>query len=174
MAEAQRQYEVIDHTADLGLRVFAGTREELFSRAARAMFDQIADLNSIRVEVRRSLTVEASGWEELLVCFLSELLYLFTGEDMLLRKFTLKRMDDRHLEVEAGGEKFSASRHQLKTEIKAVTYHNLKIERRERGWQVEIIFDTGPRGRRKVINSPPLCVGATLVALFGEETQSAS
>jgi SHS2 domain-containing protein len=138
----KRQYEIIDHTADLGLRVFGRTREDLFSHAARAMFEQIADLGSIRENVRRALTVEAPGLEELLVCFLSELLYLFTAEDLLLSKFTLKRMDDRHLEAEAGGEVFSSSRHQLKTEIKAVTYHNLKIEHQETGWKAEIIFDT--------------------------------
>jgi len=138
----KRKYEIIDHTADLGLRVFGRTREDLFSHAARAMFDQIADLRSIREDIRRSVTVEAPGLEELLVYFLSELLYLFTGEGILLSKFTIKKMDDRHLEAEAGGERFSSARHRLKTEIKAVTYHNLKIERQGAGWKAEIIFDT--------------------------------
>ncbi len=138
----KRQYEIIDHPADLGLRVFGKTREDLFSHAARAMFEQIADLSGIREDIRRSFTVEAPGLEELLVYFLGELLYLFTAEDLLLSKFTIKRMDDRHLEAEAGGEFFSSSPQQLKTEIKAVTYHNLKIEHQETGWKAEIIFDT--------------------------------
>ena len=141
MAEVQREYEVINHPADLGLRVFGETREDLFAAAARGMFDQITDLKSIRTKLRRSVTVEASNPEELLVRFLSELLYIFTGQELLLGKFKVIKMDDRHLEAEAWGEKCFPSRHQLKTEIKAVTYHNLKIDHDEAGWRAEVLFD---------------------------------
>ncbi len=141
MTKAQREYEVIDHPADLGLRVFGETREELFINAARAMFDRIADLDGVGDTTRRSVTVEAENPEELLVRFLSELLYLFTSQELLLSKFKIIRMDAQHLEAEARGEKFSPSRQQLKTEIKAVTYHGLRIDREETGWKAEVIFD---------------------------------
>ncbi|NOX97347.1 MAG: archease [Nitrospirae bacterium] len=137
----KRNYEIINHTADLGLRVFGETREELFANAAAAMFAQITDLEQIRPHLHRSLEVEAPDREELLVRFLSELLYLFTSGALLPGKFKIKRMDDRYLEAEVWGEKFSASLPQLKTEIKAVTYHNLKIDHDETGWKAEVIFD---------------------------------
>ncbi len=141
MTKAQREYEIIDHPADLGLRAFGETKEDLFINAARAMFDQIADLNSIGDTLQRSIAVEAPNLEELLVRFLSELLYLFTSQAFLLSKFKVIRMGAQYLEAEARGEKFSPSRHQLKTEIKAVTYHNLKIDQDKTGWKAEVIFD---------------------------------
>jgi len=137
----KRNYEIINHTADLGLRVFGDTREDLFANAAAAMFAQITDLEQVRPHIRRSLKVEAPNREELLVRFLSELLYLFTSGELLPGKFKIQRMDDRHLEAEVWGEKFSASLPSLKTEIKAVTYHNLKIDHDKTGWRSEIIFD---------------------------------
>jgi len=137
----KRKYEVINHTADLGLRVFGDTREDLFANAAAAMFAQIADLEQVRPHIRRSLKVEAPNREELLVRFLSELLYLFTSGELLPGKFKIQRMDDQHIEAEVWGKKFSSSLPPLKTEIKAVTYHNLKIDHDKTGWRSEIIFD---------------------------------
>ncbi len=137
----KRKYELIDHPADLGLRAFGETREELFINAARALFDQIVDREKVETPLCRSLTVEAPNEEELLVRFLSELLYLFAGEEFLPGKFKIKKMDDRHLQADIGGEKFTPSHHQLKTEIKAVTYHNLKINHDKTGWKAEVLFD---------------------------------
>lgn len=137
----KRKYQLIDHPADLGLRAFGETREELFANAAWAMFDQLVDLEKVATHQSYLLTVEAPNQEELLVRFLSELLYLFTSEEFLLGRLEIIKMDDRHLEAKVWGERFSPSRHQLKTEIKAVTYHNLKIDRDETGWRSEVIFD---------------------------------
>ncbi len=137
----KKKYELIDHPADLGLRVFGKTRKELFSNAARAMFDQIIDPGKVKPSLHRSLTVEAPNEEELLVCFLSELLYLFTSGELIPGKFRIRSLDDRHLQAEIWGDRFSISSYQLKTEIKAVTYHNLTIDHDKNGWRSEIIFD---------------------------------
>ncbi len=141
MTKAQREYEVIDHPADLGLRAFGETRAELFANTAWAMFDQIVDLKKARIPLCRLLTVEAPNEEELLVRFLSELLYVFAGEEFLPGKFKIKRMDSQHLQAEIWGERLTPSRHQLKTEIKAVTYHNLQIIHDKMGWTAEVLFD---------------------------------
>ncbi|MCD5401158.1 archease [candidate division NPL-UPA2 bacterium] len=141
MTKAQREYEIVDHPADLGLCAFGETREELFANVARAMFDQLVDREKVETPLCRSLTVEAPNEGELLVRFLSELLYLFAAEEFLPGKFKIKRMDDQHLEADIGGEKFIPSRHQLKTEIKAVTYHNLKVDHDKTGWKAKVLFD---------------------------------
>ena len=121
MTKAQKEYELINHPTDLSLRAFGETREKLFANTARAMFDQIVDQEKAETPLCRSLTVKAPNEEELLVRFLSELLYLFAAEEFLPGKFRIKRMGDRHLEADIGGERFTPSRHQLKIEIKAVT-----------------------------------------------------
>ena len=85
----KRQYEVIDHTADLGLRAFGETREVLLTSVARAMFDQIADLSIIREDLQLAVVLGACNLEELLVAFLSVLIYLSTRFALHRGKFII-------------------------------------------------------------------------------------
>ena len=135
------KYELIDHTADIGIKVRGKSVGELFENAAYAMFDLIADLN--RVKKREVLEVEIKGekMDELLADWLRELLYKFNGERHLLKDFKIEEIDQKSLKARVRGEKLDLSRHSLKMEIKAVTYYGLEIKRTSEGWQAQVIFD---------------------------------
>ena len=136
------KYEIVEHTADVGLRVFGKDLKELFSNAAYGLFDLIvADLGTIRPEQAVSLTVEAEDVEDLFADWLRELLYLCNAERWLFSKFEVLDSDSKRLKARCWGESYDASRHAWEMEIKAVTVHRLRVERVEAGWRAQVIFD---------------------------------
>jgi SHS2 domain-containing protein len=134
-------YEFLDHTGDLGIRVWAADVKGLFQEAARALFDIITDIEKVEVHVDRKVTVEASTVDELLVAWLSELLYLYEVEGLLFCDFALAEIEEGKVKGVAMGEEFREGRHPIKTSIKAVTYHQLEIKEKDGRWQAQVIFD---------------------------------
>lgn len=135
------RYRVFDHTADLGLEIYGKDEKELFSNAAFALFDIITNIDGVVIEEERKLVVEGSDREDLLVNFLREILYMFNGEGLLLREFSISELDSRHLIGEARGEYFDQDRHRINEEIKAVTYHQVSVRETPGGWKGRIICD---------------------------------
>ena len=135
------QYEFINHTADLGIKVRGLSLKELFENAARAMFDLIVDLDTVKT--RNQITIEIKGGEleELLADWLRDILYRCNGDEYLLKEFEIEKISPEGLKARVRGEKLDMSRHSLKREIKAVTYHDLKIRKLNYEWQAQIIFD---------------------------------
>ena len=134
-------YELLDHTGDLGIRVWATDIKGLFQEAARALFAIITDLEKVQVREHRKVIAEASTLDELLVAWLSELLYLYEVEGLLFGDFALTEIDERSMRGVAMGEKFHEGRHAIKTTIKAVTYHQLEVQEHDGRWQAQVIFD---------------------------------
>jgi len=135
-------YEVIDHTADIGIRVEGESLEGLFTGAAEAMFDVMVDskpnlVSSISVPV----DVEAAKIDELFVKWLQELLYVFDTRHLVLSHFYIDQISDTKLSGGAKGMKFDKLRHEMKRQIKAVTYHMLKVEKKGDLWCAQVIFD---------------------------------
>ena len=115
-----RRYETLDHTADIRLRIFGRTFEDLLQNSLFALTDTLTNAEKVKERESRPVRVEAEGHEHLLV-------------------LVLKEMKDKILVGELKGEVWKD--HPLKTEIKAVTYHGLKIEEKRGRWEVEIILD---------------------------------
>jgi SHS2 domain-containing protein len=134
-------YEILDHTGDIGIRVWADDVKGLFEEAARALFDIITDRNKVVIRVNREVAVQGSGREELMVAWLTELLYLHEVEDLLFGDFTISEIGPGSLKGVARGEKFREDRHHIKTAVKAVTYHLLEVKEKDGRWQAQIIFD---------------------------------
>lgn len=139
-------YEEIEHTADLGIRVYGKTLEELFSNSAWAMMDLVTDLSEVGEEKALKISIEAEDKESLMVRWLSEILYYITMEKVVLKGFDVKTIGENHIEANVKGEDFKEGKHHLTREIKAVTYHNLEIKEpsssnKEPYWKAEIIFD---------------------------------
>jgi len=135
-------YEIIDHTADVGIRVEADSLEELFSEAACATFDLMVEKKRDYVPaIDVPISIEAPSVDQLMVRWLSELLFVFDSRRLVLSKFYIDEIDERHLEGMAMGMKYDSTRHHQRMEIKAVTYHKLKVERTGDGWVAEVIFD---------------------------------
>lgn len=126
-------YRLFDHTADVGVEASARSRPELFETAAIALFSLITDVDTVVPRIERELSVGACDTEELLVRWLSELLFLHDAEGQLFSRFAVSLLTPTHLRALVSGEPFDPVRHPVKTEVKAVTYHQVTVREREDG-----------------------------------------
>lgn len=122
-------FTVFEHTADLGVRVEAASLAELYADAAAGLFAVIAgDLGQVRPVASETFTVPGSDPTWLLFDFLGELHAAFEVRRMLFREFRVTITDDG-LEATATGERYDPARHDLAHEVKAITHHELAVER---------------------------------------------
>ena len=135
------RYRLFDHTADLGVEVYGKTANELFANAAFAVFDILTNLSRVNLTVERKVVVDGDGWEDLLVNYLREILYMYNGEGLLLKEFSVVDIAPRHLESTVLGEPFDPARHTINTEIKAVTYHQAAVREAPQEWTARVILD---------------------------------
>jgi SHS2 domain-containing protein len=134
-------FETFEHTADLGLRVRADDLNALLADAARGLFSIIVpDLDSIRPSETVSLKIAGEPSELLLFDWLNELLYTYEVRHLLLCEFDVK-VDSGGLAATCRGEPVDPARHVLDHEVKAITYHGLKLEQTGDGWLAEVIVD---------------------------------
>lgn len=136
-----RGFRFIDHTGDVGIALEGRDPSELFRHAGEAFFSILTDLGKIRGRIRRRIELEANGWEDLLVRWLSEFNFLFETEGMLFRTFDIDTIDEHRIRATAQGEPYEEGRHPIKTSVKAVTYHQLRVRQEGGTWKVTVIFD---------------------------------
>ncbi len=134
------KFEIIDHTADIGIMAYGKNEKEVFANSAYAMFSLIADLDGVAESIRREVEVTATDQETLLASWLNELLYLFDAEQIIFKSFEVIDLGEQRLRAIARGERVDLSRHKLKTQVKAATYHMLKVEK-EDGFKAQVILD---------------------------------
>lgn len=136
------QFEIIDHTADIGIAAYGNDIKEVFATSAYAMFKLIADLDNVGEKLKRDIEVTATDKEILLVSWLNELLYVCEVEHMLFKRFDIVHLDQNRLKAKVFGEKIDSAHHEIKIDIKAATYHMLKIEKIANGnFKAQVIFD---------------------------------
>jgi SHS2 domain-containing protein len=134
-------YETFEHTADLGLRIRAPDLDTLFVEAAQALFTAICeDLGTVQPLQRIDLSLSGEDREYLLFDWLKELLYRFDTEHLLFSRF------EAHVSAtgqsgSAWGEPLDRARHHLDHEVKAITYHGLRVGPADGGWLAEVIVD---------------------------------
>ncbi len=136
-------FEFIEHTADLGLRVHGKTPEDLFKNYAKVLFNLLTDHRPENI-ITKKITFNAQSLAELLADWLNELLSMFFADNFLPGKYRLKITDDKGgkiLKAEIKGSSFNLKEIEIKQEIKAATYHDLKIEENAQGYAAEVIFD---------------------------------
>jgi SHS2 domain-containing protein len=134
-------YELFEHTADLGLRARAADLDTLFAEAARALFSAVVeDLATLEPRQRVDVHLAADDREYLLFDWLKALLYHFDTEHLLLSRFEV-HVTDTGLNGTAWGEPLDPARHALEHEVKAITYHGLRVEQTPDGWLAEVIVD---------------------------------
>lgn len=136
-----KRYETIDHTADIGLRIYGGDWQELLKNAAFGLFDLMTDAEKIKTDQQLTFSLEGKDREDLFLKWLRELLYLFSTRKFILSEFDFQELTENRLKVKAKGEVFDAKHHEQRMEVKAVTYHQFKLEKRKNGWVAEVIFD---------------------------------
>ena len=135
-------HEVYEHTADLGLRIRSASLAALFAEAGTAIFElMVENMNDVQPLTKRQLHIQQPVTELLFFDWLNELLYLSDAEQLVLCHFDVS-INNNVLDAVVSGEPRDEARHQLDHEVKAITYHQLKVEQEPDGqWLAEVILD---------------------------------
>ena len=136
-----KHYEVIEHTADIGIRVKAKDLAGLFKTAGLALFELSAQKLPTKDKQQHKISVGQKGadLEELFVNWLNELLSLSSAEGVIFEDLQIEKMENNEIDAVAIGS--DVKNYKVNTEIKAATYHELKVQNDKSGWTAEVIFD---------------------------------
>jgi SHS2 domain-containing protein len=137
----KHKYTLIDHTADFGIHVYGSNSKELFANAAWALFDLITEMDQLTGLDSCHIEVSGDDWCDLMVNWLREVLYLWNGKELLVKKVSILSLSETKLSATVEYDAFNPDRHVIKTEIKAVTYHQIQVNSSPSGWETMIIFD---------------------------------
>ena len=133
--------ETFEHTADVGLRARADTPAELMAALAEGLAEVICPRAQVQAEQTRSLEVHAEDREALAVDFLWDVMSLIQFDHFVVAAVRVDHADDTSMRAVLSGQPYDPARHELAAEVKAVTYHGLKVVREADGWMAEVILD---------------------------------
>ncbi len=141
-------FRYIDHTADIQSQSWGRSLEEAFSQSALSLMAIITpNLNKITPEIKKKVQIEAEDKEALLFDFLSELLFIFDVEELVFKKIKIMYIQNvegsSNYELEAllEGEKFDKNKHEIGTEVKAITYSFMEIIENKEKVEIKVVFD---------------------------------
>ncbi len=135
---AKKRYEQIAHTADVGIAAYGRNLNELFENAAAGMFSLITDLRGVRKVGEYRIKIQAETPKDMMVAWLSELLFLHETQRLLFKEFDVEVKGD-NLDAKVRGEVMDKSRHQMHMVVKAVTYHMIEVDPKK--GRASVIFD---------------------------------
>lgn len=136
-----KRFEILDHTADIGIIVHGENLKALFENAGEAFFHLITDLRKVRRRTEKRINLGGESLDRLMVDWLSELLYLHDVENLLFKGFKVESVGEDGLRAIVKGEPFQEGVHVIKTEVKAVTYHQIEVRQDNGRWRAQVIFD---------------------------------
>ncbi|MFC1974141.1 archease [Chloroflexota bacterium] len=135
----RRRFRLIEHTADAGIIAYGDNLAEAFGNAAYGLFSIISEMKKVRAVESRQVEAAADDIDGLLFEWLNILIYTFDVEAILFKRFDICEFNERELKAVCYGERYDPARHQLRTGVKAATYHLLKVDKENN--QVQVIFD---------------------------------
>jgi len=135
------RYRELEHTGDLRLEIRAFSWESLLKNAVTALTDSITTVQSVRALQTKNLELKAEDLSSLFIQLLKAILLYFETEGFLTQRLEIVACTAQELKAIAWGETYSPERHPLKTEIKAVTYHQLEVKRTWWGWRARVVLD---------------------------------
>jgi len=142
MNVSEAQFESVDHTADIGYVCRGASLARLFETCAVSMAAVMFGMEpASEVTLTETLEVEADSVDELLVHFLNEILFLWGTAHLVPSEVSVDGITATHVSATVRGERYDPSRHHVLTDIKAATYHTLRVEERPDGWEAAVIFD---------------------------------
>ena len=143
-------FEYLDHVADMRFIARGNTLEEVFKNAALATLSAIADISAVQPQTEFEIELQTIDLENLMVDFLSELLFLFDAEETVLGTVFVQEVGskkDEHgeeiwfIRASVSGEPINSAKHHFETEVKAVTYNKIRIEKTASGFETEVVLD---------------------------------
>jgi SHS2 domain-containing protein len=126
---------------DYEFEALAETREKLFEICAIATFEAMTNVSEVKPLREIEFEVSGEDEQELLYAFLAELIYIKDVEKIFLCRYDIKFGEGFKLECKARGEHIDSAKHELKTDVKAVTYHKFAIEKIDDGYRAHVILD---------------------------------
>lgn len=136
-----QNYEVFEHTADIGLRIRGKDLKELFENAGLAVFQVSSRRQYVKDKTHTDIIIrqKADSLDELFINWLNELISVSAAKGLIFHNIKVKNLQDNALEALITGS--SVENYRVNTEIKAATYHQLKLEEKNGGWVAEVIID---------------------------------
>jgi len=137
-----KKYEFFDHTADIGIKAYGRDLNEAFENAALAVFEVMTDTSKIEPKESREIEVDGMDLENLLYRWIESLLVYYDSELLLFGKFKVKiDLENLRLNAIAWGEKFNPDKHERRTVVKAMTYHEMSIVKTVNGYELTFVVD---------------------------------
>jgi SHS2 domain-containing protein len=134
------KFEYFEHTADIGIKGYGAKFEEALENVANGMFTYICDISKMETNRERRFEINTFSREEVVIRFLSHLILLFDKELFVPVKYEIIPFSEKSLQVHLWGDFLDPSTTEVHAEIKAATYHQLKVEE-NKGWMIQVIFD---------------------------------
>jgi len=136
-----RGYRILEHPSDIGIEATGSSLKEAFENAAIGLLSIITDPQSVDAEEDRYIKLKGTDLENLLIKWLSEILYLYDGENFVVGRVEIESISPTFLEAIVSGEPVDDRRHPMNLDVKAITYHQLKIQRKKDGCLVRVFLD---------------------------------
>ena len=134
-------YTILEHPADFGIEACGATLGEAFVRAAEGLMSIIVEPSSVEIRDSRELRVQSTDVEQLVVRWLSEIVFLYDGKRFVGKEFVVKEITDTALCAAVNGECFDARRHVTCLDVKAITYHQIRVAQQDDGFLVRVYVD---------------------------------
>lgn len=140
-----KKFEILEYpTADTGFIAYGKDLNELFENAALATYEIMVNTYKVEPKIKKEVEIEAIDLHQLMFKWINELLYFLDTEILVFSKFKVKieNVEEKYfLKAEVYGEKVDREKHEIKTLVKACTYHKMRIEKKEDFWVAEVILD---------------------------------
>ncbi|MDY6788544.1 MAG: archease [Candidatus Nanohaloarchaea archaeon] len=137
----EKEFEIVEHTSEVGFRAFGETVEQAFENAGKATFSLMKPLEDFDSEKELEFSIEAESLEALLYDWIEHLIYLRDSEQLLFKEFTVEIEEDKggyRLEAEVRGEDLKGMSAQ---DVKAVTYSDMEVKQTEDGYMLRVLLD---------------------------------
>lgn len=136
-----KPFEVIEHTADVGLKIYGKDLKQLFVNAAKGLLSLIIEFEEVDSDSEIEIKLNEENREELLVSWLNELIFQFSAHSFISKEFRIEEITNSKIKAKVLGEKISLPKHKILSEIKAATYHELEIKKVDMGFEARVILD---------------------------------
>jgi len=134
-------YRILEHPSDIGIEARGPSLARAFEESARGFMSVILDPTLVESRESMEIALRGSDQAQLLVKWLSEILYLYDGRGFVCAEFRISRLGKTYLNATVGGEPFTPSKHRTHLDVKAVTYHQLRIQENQEGALVRVYLD---------------------------------
>ena len=134
-------FKILEHPSDLGIEAYGKSKQEVFQNAALGLMSVVAGTSRIESRQERIVEIQALDRENLMVRWLTEILFLYDAEKFLTAEIKFETLTDTSLKAVLSGEQYNEAKHELKLDVKAITYHQLSVEDHDSNWIARVFVD---------------------------------